>query len=510
MYFKKWKDFILVKEETNTTVNSQQGSQGNDSSQGNANNGSQGSVTDNDSQGNATPKEDVSKMSDGKLQEYLNKWNSAYSQDFKFTNNLPKSVKAENTIDELLVNIPEEYKIKVREGIVKLVEAFENKKVADAFGGKELLIIGYTSTTASESYNQALSERRAKIVANAIRSVIKQKNLTLNVKFKEEGMGKNPAGLIITNDQDLDPIKLGSNAPALDPKTLELLNTSKEERQKLNRRVKITLPEFKFNETPIKPDVIKPTEETKEEVVDKPELPQPESIQFNLNSFILTKESQTVLVTFCNELKKWNDSNKEDDKKIKNIFISSHVMRKEEENNDRKAKDEKIKDDFLTKLSLNRAKLVKDFIIKRLGENNGVQFYVYPVAFKMGNEEKKVVINFEKGEHMKKAEQVSKDLMNQYGINFGNFGVDTPTYDDNKSLIERTFYNIKQTMDANKSTQWIPIELFYNTLDGYYGLEFYKNQRASFIEEFKNLIKKKKGNVDDINEYMQKWVYDPE
>lgn len=500
MYFKKWKDFIL--QEDNTTNN-------NTNAGTNGNTATNNTPTNQANSGTNSEKEvDVSKLSGQKLQELLNKWNLKYSQEFKFKNNMPTSVKNENNIDELLTSIAEDYKISVREGITKLVDFFtKNKQISDSFNGKELLIIGYTSTTASDSYNQALSLRRAKIVANAIRNLIKQSGINLNIKFKEEGMGENPDGLIILNDQTLDPIQLGKNAPQLSTETMELLKNSMEERQKINRRVKITLPEYKFQEPEIKniePET-KPVNNTP-----KPEIPEPNTIKFNLNSFILTKESQSVLTTFCNELVKWNNTNKDNDKKINSIYISSHVMRKEEENNDRKTKDEKIKDDFLTRLSLNRAKLVKDYILRKLGENNRVQFYVYPVAFKMGNNEKKVVINFEKGEHMKKAEETSRSLMEEYGISFGKFGIDTPAYDENKSLIERTMYNIKQTMSANKISPWIPIELFYDELGEYYGLGFYKKERTSFKETFKKLIKKEKGNIDNLDEYMEKWVYEPE
>ncbi len=111
---------------------------------------------------------------------------------------------------------------------------------------------------------------------------------------------------------------------------------------------------------------------------------------------------------------------------------------------------------------------------------------------------------------MKKAEEASRNLMSEYGINFGQFGVDTPAYDENKSLIERTMYNIKQTMSANQISKWIPIELYYDELDTYYGLGFYKNVRNSFKEAFKKLINKEKGDIDNLEEYMQKWIYTPE
>ena len=503
MYFKKWQDFIIIKEATNTVINSNNGSNGTNTTQTTT-------PAPEQTQGTNANQVDVSKLSGQQLQETLDKWNVAYSQDFKFENNMPQQVKSENTIDELLITIPEKYKIKVREAITKLVEYFKNKNVSDSFNGKELLIIGYTSTTASDSYNQALSLRRAKIVSNAIKSLIKQNNIPINIIFKEEGMGESPDGLIVVNDQDLEPLQFGKNAPKLDDDIVEILKTSKEERQKINRRVKITLPEYKFKEVIIEPSAVEQPKEEVKETLKKPELPNPKTIQFNLNSFILTKESQSVLITFCNDLVKWNETNTEDDKKIKDIYISSHVMRAEEEDNSRKKKDEKQRDDLLTRLSINRAKLVKDFIIKRLGEKNTIHFYIYPVAFKMGNTEKKVVINFEKGDHMTKAEETSRELMAQYGIKFGQYGVDTPIYDENKSLVERTFYNIKSSMSENKISKWIPIELFYDELEGYYGLNFYKKERDSFRTNFKNLIMKEKGDIEELDNYMKRWVYKPE
>ncbi len=501
MYFKKWKEFVVINEDVNTNPNSQQGTNAPTPQTTN-------STPSNNQQGTNSAQPDISKLSGEKLQEILDKWNNAYSQDFKFLNNMPKQVKNENTIDELLVNIPEEYKIKVREGITKLVEFFKNKNIADSFNGKELLIIGYTSTTASESYNQALSLRRAKIVANAIRNLLKQ--LNLNIKFKEEGMGENPDGLIVVNDQDLEPIQLGKNAPQLSDDILNILKNNKEERQKINRRVKITLPEFKFKEPIVKPEDIKPSEETKEVVVEKPELPEPENIKFNLNSFILTKESQSLLTTFCNELKSWNTSTKEEDAKIKTVYISAHTKLGKGDNKKEKEDSERQKH-MLAILASNRGQYVKDFIKSKLGEENvkNLNFYVYPVAYTMG-EEKKVVINFEKGEHMKKAEELFTELANTYKLPIKNNSLENlATYMENEPLLEILDKNIKASIKDGDNDKYVPLELWYDELSGYQGFKKYANYRKSFKDRFdKMIVKENKRYGRDYT--LESFVYSPQ
>jgi outer membrane protein OmpA-like peptidoglycan-associated protein len=475
MYFKKFKDFIT---EAQTVPQ----------------NGNQGT--------NGIP----TTLSDPQLQESLNKWNSEYSQEFKFLNNMPKTVGSTNTLEELLLVIVDDSKMraKVKEGITKLVEFFKNKNIIEAFKDKELLIIGYTSSTGTDSYNKALSFRRAKIVGNAIRSVMTQNKLENIIKLKEEGMGEDPAGLIVINDQNLDPIKLGANAPKLSEEILELLKDSKEERQKINRRVKITLPEFKMKEAPIQNIV--PIETVKVEDVQKPILPEANKITFNFNSFILKKEAISILTQFSNDLKKWNEKEKEP---IKTIYISSHTLLGK--GGAPTNKDNKDLKNSLVILSANRGQYVKDFIRSIIGEDTAknITITVYPVAYEMG-EEKKVVINFEKGNHMERAEEIFNNLASEYNIPVKNNSLaNLAVYIENEPLLRLSEKKIRYTISQNTNDKCIPIELFYDNLEGYKRFNRYtefRNKCKEKLSKIINSMNKKTGRGYTLEDF----VYKPE
>jgi outer membrane protein OmpA-like peptidoglycan-associated protein len=495
MYFKKWKDFIL-NEETQQ-VNSDTSGQ-----------------TKTITNANTSGQLDVKPMSDDELKNALVKWNTLYSQEFKFINDMPKSVKDTNTLDELKANIADEYKIKVDEGLKKFIEFLKNEKVSKSLTALD--IIGYTSTTGSPEYNKSLSERRAKIVSNAIQSMIAQAKLPIKLKINEKGEGENPDYLLIINDQDLTPLKLGKNAPQINPDDLKKLENSKEERQKLNRRVRITLPNLNL---PLEtPKVIHDPEKLKDmPVVVKPETPEPKDLTFNWDSFILTKEGQSIIKIFCNDLKKYNDSVKEDDKKIKTFFISSHTMLGTGDGiNERE--DRKNQEHMLAILSSNRAQFIKDTIKKELltlGVNkefiNSLNFTMYPTSYKMIND-KRVFITFEKTEHMKKAEEIFKELSTTYKLPQVNGSLeDTEKYLNNEPLLKSLEKNIKASIvdgDEGEDAHWIPLELAYDELTGYNGFIKYDSFRKIVQEKIKKLIAKE--NKNNNTEYkMEDFFYTP-
>lgn len=452
MYFKKWNEFLLEQ------ITSQ----------------------------NGTNSEVKTNVNIKQLQEVLDKWNIEYSQVFKFNNDAPKQIKKENNITELLNNISPEYKIKVKESLTKLIDFFKSNELAKSFSGKKILIIGYTSTTASDTYNKALSLRRAKMVSNSLRSLMKDANINLNIQFTEEGMGESPDGLIILNDQNTEPIQLGKNAPQLSDQVMKLIQNDKEERQKLNRRVKITLPEFKFEE-PVINNVI---EDTKEEIIEvkKPTLPNPTDLTFNYDSYILSKKGQSILFNFCKDLKSFNESDKD---KIKEIYISSHTLKAKEEENKFKKQDEIKRDKKLVIISCNRAKLVQDYIKSSLGEelSKNIKFYIYPVSYKMG-EEKKVVINFEATNHMNTAKTEFDKLSKNYNLPENELGLNITTYLRNELLENQIFNNIEQDIKEKVNYEWIPLELFYDKLDNYYGLQKNSDIRNNFKDKLTKFIDK--------------------
>jgi outer membrane protein OmpA-like peptidoglycan-associated protein len=482
MYFKKWNDFKLINNviiNENTTTN-------------------QGTSADKPNGTNSNVK-NISLMSDDELKTALSNWNAAYSQEFKFINNMPKEVKDDNTLEDLKSHIAEEYRAKVDEALKKFIEFLKNEKVSKSL--KAIDIIGYTSTTGpvtgSLEYNQSLSERRAKIVANAIQNMIKQSKINIQLSINKKGEGKNPNYLIIANDQSLDPIIMGKNAPQLSPDILSKLEKSKEERQKINRRVRITLPNLTLPlETPKKITV----EEVKKEEVKKPQPPTPTDITFNWDSFILTKEGQSVLSTFCENIKKYNESAK-DDKKIKDLYISSHTKLGKDDGINSK-KDRVIQEKMLVILSANRALFVRDFIRLKFGEEfaETITFHLYPTAFKMSSNEKKVVINFEKTEHMKTAETVFKELASTYNLQKNGELENLAYYFENDALLDIMKTNIKADIEESveKPSKSIPLELAHDDLEGYYGFKKYATYRGKIQKELKNLIEKlnKKNNGD--------------
>ena len=476
MYFKKWKDFIKTNEVNSPITNPSNGT----------NSAILNTTTPNPTSGTNSAT-NTPKIDDSTLQEKLNRWNTLYSQEFKFKNNMPNIVKEDSNLEELISNVVSECGGKVREGINKLIDEFKKKEVQDEFNGKELKIIGYTSTTASESYNQKLSLRRAEIVSNSIKNELKKNNIKLNVKFIEDGKGENVDGLIIINDQSLDPIKWGKLAPKFSPEDEKKLLNSKEERQKINRRVIITLPQFENMPVPTK---IPNIGEEKIKEVEKPILPKPESIEFNYDSFILKKQSGIILTNFTNDLKKWNIENKDENLKIKNIYISSHTKLgtggdPSMENNQK---------NMLAILSANRGQFVKDFIKNRLGEDiaKTINIIVYPVAYEMGKE-KKVVINFEKGEHMKDAESKFKTLAETYKLPIKNNSLENlPVYLDNEPLEKSIEFNIKSFSKegTTEDIECIPLELYYDKLEGYEGFEKYTNFRNKCKDDYTKTINK--------------------
>ncbi len=471
------------------------------------------------------------KLTDEQLQGYLMQWNEANSHYFKFINDMPKTVQKESTLNDLLSNIlPDENGIKYREMVSKAIANltsapnafFKDKRIVDAFNGKEILVVGYTSTTASSSYNQELSARRARIVANAIRDGLRVNKITINAVLKEVGKGEDPNSLIVINDQDLNDVKFGKMAPDSiknDQKMLDKLKNSKEERQKLNRRVKITLPQFIAKEPSVpKILVVAPAVASKQALKEskKPEIPDPNSITFNWDSYILSKKGQDVLATFCEEIKKWNTDTKEDDKKIKALYISAHTSRGKEKDNSDKTRDEKRRDRKLAILSANRARRIEMFISGKLGEEikRGIVFHTYPVAFymnKAGEDNRKIYLDFMDSNHMKTAKQQFEKLAGNYDIPVGQNGLNLTTYMENKTLKEDIRYNIKNIAEARKRDhdRYIPLELYYDELDNYDGLNETKEERDAFKKDTEKLIQRMNRKYD--GEYtMEEFVHTPE
>lgn len=414
---------------------------------------------------------DVSNMNNNQLQEVLNRWNAKYSQSFKFINNMPKSVEEKNNIQELITEILEDYKISVKDGIVSLCKAFANKN----FEGKNIDISGFTSTPATDQYNMDLSIRRAKIVMNAIKWQLENTGINTKITFNAKGFGEQKEFLIIKNDNDLEKLVI-MDGVTIGENTLKELESSKEKRQALNRRVEISLPEFTGK-------IVSKIEDRKEQIVEveKPKIPDAEKIQFNFDSYILTKESEAILNKFASNLKGYLEKKDE----IKDIFISAHTLKAEETN--KQQENSQIKKLIL--LSCNRAFTVKNYIKKIIGKElaDKMNYYVYPVAFSMGKE-KKVVIEFENSVFMKDAKSKFENIADQMKLSKSEYGYDLHKYIINKPLRDGILYNLRQLIKITPKPV-IPLELWYGKDYGRFGLGYEED-----LESFKNKVKDIIGN----------------
>lgn len=502
MYFKKWKDFQNINEADATTV----------ASAPTTNQVSTpstdvviptpvdatlkpGNTTNTTTETKPKEEEDVSKLKDAELANYLKNWNVKYSQAFKFENNQPRN-NPTNNLQELVTKIKgDSNKSDVSNAINSLFKIFTKKELINSWKNEVINISGFTSSTGDTKYNQSLSERRAQSVLNAITNLFKEKNTELSIKFKPIGRGEDPNYLLIKNDTDLKPIQTNSDKYPIkfeDP----IFNTDVEARQRMNRRVEISLPNYEYPQN-VKAPEVKADEKPKE----KPKTPVPTDIKFNYNSFILTRNSKGVVEKFCSDLKEFISANKDND--IKNIYISAHSAK----NAPTKSTNIETQETMLAILSANRAQYVKDAMKVLLSEEicKNITFHVYPVAFKMSTEgdnaeNKKVVITFDETDHMKKAKEVSKQLCATYSLPYTeNTGLNDLTkngkYLQNKALLStikqnvEAFYNPEYThIEENKTT--IPIELYYNELSDYDGLTRYAEERKAFLNEYEKKIKK--------------------
>jgi outer membrane protein OmpA-like peptidoglycan-associated protein len=415
--------------------------------------------------------DDIKKMSKQQLNNILQKWNNKYSQEFKFKNDMPK--KPAKNLGELLNAVSTQRKSAVKDGIIYLAQILSNP----AFSGQNIEISGYTSTTASASYNASLSDRRAESALNAVEGVMKEKGVDTDIAFSTVGHGEDTNYLIILNDTTTQqPPKVNTKIATLTKDVIEGITNSKEARQELNRRVIIKLKGFtikeEIGETPEDPE--KP-----EKKVEKPELPNPENVNFNYDSYILTNDSQSLLESFASDIKKWNSAKKEDEK-IKTIYISAHTKKPADLNK----KQEKIQDELLAHLSTNRAYTVKRYIQTKIGDDiaKDITFYMYPVAHTMGKE-KKVMIDFENSKHMQEAKSKFEDMAGQYDIKVSKRGYGGKNYTKNEALRDTIIYNLKGYSKVGKADKVIPLELWYSK--GKFGLGFEED-----FQDFKNEIEK--------------------
>jgi len=418
------------------------------------------------------------------LMQRINNWNTNHAQNFKFKNDEPKDtdIKDDNPTGQLEVlkqKLSDNYKSAAIDSLTNLVNLLSNK----IFNGKSIVVIGFTSSTGTDSYNKSLSIRRSRLVINAIKDIMINKKIDNynNIKFIVDGKGEEKNRRVVINDTSSNEqsIIVGPNYDEKSVKSkLEGNKDTKENRQELNRRVEISLPNI-VPKYAIKTDVETQKIETKEE---KPVSPDPTEITFNYNSYILTEKSKNILKSFSDSIKDWNSNENNDKIDIIYMTAHTHIPRSATKSNK----------EFHFILSANRATMVKMYL-----ENQkiGVEIEIIPVGYDIPNndgDDKRVEIKFSEDEFIKKAKVIFAKLATEFKVN----EVEGFYNNDNNNIIKNVPLRkiILKTIDARREKKVIPIELWDEELS--------KKERD--VERFKNRVRKQSGLTDDqiVNIYV--------
>jgi outer membrane protein OmpA-like peptidoglycan-associated protein len=381
----------------------------------------------------------------------------------------------ENENNDEEQKLSDNYASSAIDGINELVTLLSN----EIFKGKTLEIIGFTSTTGSDSYNKSLSLRRSRIVINSIKDLMDQKKIENynDITFKVQGYGEEKDRLIVVNDTSLDTIQVGSNYDAENvKKKIEEVGDSKETRQELNRRVEVSLPNIK-PKYKVKTKLEEKPEKEKE--VEKPLPPNPTEIEFNFNSYILREDSKNILQKFAKAVKTWNDQSEDD--KIENIYMSAHtfVPRKKTDTNK----------EFHFILSANRASMVRRFLES---QKIDVEMEIAPVGYEIPNDDgddKRVEIRFEEDDTIKAAKVKFAELAGEFNASEVEGYYDNEANDVMKNSPLRKI--CLKNVEARREQKVIPPELWNDDL----------GQLEKDLDRFKNRVRKRTNlNDDEIEE----------
>lgn len=355
------------------------------------------------------PTKPVDKGAQTPLQNMLKEWSQKYSQSFKFINDKPFTTEVKKDTQGqyamLLSVVVAEKKQAVQEAILSLVNILSDQR----FKGYTVQIIGHTSTPGPKGreavYNQALSERRALIVFNAVseKALELKKDLSHIIYQK---IGKGLTDPIILNDKVLDPLKIKQMDGVFDATMLDALSKSVEERQKINRRVIVTLPNYK---EPVPIIKVAPVVKSQDERFDKIDVT---GVEFMDDSYVLTEKATAVLDNIAAQIDKRSVSTQ----KIQVVYLSAHT--------DKARKQSDTNEKMMYILSLNRGLIVEKYLIKKM--KSKVKFVRYACAGIIGvtdgdingfDNEKRVQIAFD--EDLPKAKKGYTQLLDKYKISVG-------------------------------------------------------------------------------------------
>jgi outer membrane protein OmpA-like peptidoglycan-associated protein len=417
------------------------------------------------------------------LKAQLDSWTSKYGSVFKFINAQPKT-----DTKDVKAAIMDENKAVVDEAIKAIVAILANEKFKDKVDTIE--VVGHTSSTwgnadrkTAIAKNQALSEVRSRSVVKTIQAM--GGNAIGGVKLVPTGKGLTER--IIDNDavEGTPTAGAGMNEVTNFPSLKNITNP--EQKQMINRRVVIKLPTIPAQYEVVVDKVEKKPEPKK---VTVPVAPKANSIQFNYDSYIPTKESIGILSSFAKQIAEYN---KQTEKKITNVYICAHSHKGINEK-----KDEKRQEQNIFFISLNRAVMVKNVLAS---EAQGVNFHMIPVSFYQMQEgasskdNKRVEIYFEQNEKVESAKKIYGKLASKYDVESRNGEYSGDVVLQNKLLRSDVIKNLNTVIENDVVHKFIPLELWYSK---------YGEKHEPNFKKFRDKIIRIAGN----EEKAQKYVYD--
>jgi outer membrane protein OmpA-like peptidoglycan-associated protein len=418
------------------------------------------------------------------LKSQLDNWTTKYGSVFKFINAQPKVV-----TKDVKAAIMDESKAIVDEAIKSIIAILSNEKYKDKL--KAIEVVGHTSSTwgketgkpAAVAKNKALSMIRAQSVVDTIKAL--GGDPIKDIAINPVGMGLTQR--IIQNDAvEGEPTAGAGMKEVTNFESLKTI-TNPEQKQVINRRVVIKLPDVDA-QYEIPKQVVQ-HEEKKEEkkVVKAPNTPLPTSIQFNFDSYIPTKESIGILESFAKQLAEYN--NQSENKKT-DVFICSHSHKGKNEKKDEKKQEENI---FF--ISLNRAVMVKNILTKHAPD---VKFHLIPVSFyqmlgESSKANKRVELYFEQNEKVESAKKIFGKLANRYDVEQSNGEYSGDTILQNRILRSDVIKNLNTALDNEQQHRFIPLELWHSKFGGKHEPNFQK---------FRDKIVKLVGNEKDVDQFV--------
>lgn len=256
--------------------------------------------------------------------------------------------------------------------------------------------------------------------------------------------------------------KAGEAIQIWDETGKDLANIAREESQKAKQQQEL--------ETRIE------AEKKEKEGIDK--LLSTPNLIYNMNSYVLVEDSQRQLNQFAQNILKYNQTNS---KQVKELWILAHTAKGKEDD----VVEQKLQEDKLYILSLNRCYMIKKYLIE-YGLTN-MQFHFLPCASYL-QKGKKVEIYLDQTPDVKSGQEICQKLTGK-----AEYSPDKIVL--NQALRNGVLHNVKELKDANVNPEFkyrVPIELW---MDEY-------SQNEPEIDKFKKELIKVAGDVKQVSQYL--------